>query len=319
VTIVVYDRRGRELGFGSGFFTSPNGQILTNHHVVEGAWSAKARTAEGVTYPVQVLLADDRKSDLARLMIFADRNMPYLKISAERPQAGDRVVVLGSPFGLDQTVTEGIVSAIPEQRADQNDLEAATLQITAAISEGSSGGPVMNSRGEVVGVATAFMREGENLNFAVPLERILTLDRNQPRTFAQLLHPRKPVVAKDYYIDGLALSRLQDCQEGLAYFKKALDRDAKFAEAWWGRGQCLLDDGRPNDAVAAFDHAVQLQPDFASAHYDLGLAYADQGRRDLATREYGVLKTLSPDLARKLQDYIVSDAPHPLSVRGVKH
>ncbi|MGO9451834.1 MAG: trypsin-like peptidase domain-containing protein [Candidatus Binataceae bacterium] len=316
VTIIVYDGRGRELGFGSGFFISRTGEILTNHHVIEGAASAKARTSDGAMHPVQVILADDSKSDLARLLVFTDEDTPYLPVAADRPQVGDHVVVVGSPMGLDETVTEGIVSAVPEQRAGQSDLEPATLQITAAISEGSSGGPVLNARGEVVGVATAFMREGENLNFAVPLERILTLDRGRPRTFAEWRHPRRPVDANDYYLDGIASWRLADCETGLDLFKKALDKQPRFAEAWWGRGLCLLDDGKRNDAVAAFDCAVKLRPDFASAHYDLGMVYADEGRRDLASREYGVLKTLSPDLARKLEDYLSNDEPRPLSARG---
>jgi len=316
VTIVVYNQRGRELGFGSGFFVSRTGEILTNHHVIEGAASAKVHTIDGKVLPVEVILADDPKSDLARLLVFSDEDTPYLPVAAERPQVGDRVMVMGSPLGLDETVTDGIVSAVPEQRAGQTDLEPATLQITAAISEGSSGGPVLSARGEVVGVATAFMKEGENLNFAVPLERILTLDSNHPRTFAQWRHPHRPATANDYYVDGLASWRLADCEIGSSQFKKAIDLDPRFAEAWWGRGLCLIDDGKQNDAVAAFDRAVQLRPDFASAHYDLGMIYADEGRRDLASRECGVLKTLSPDLARKLEGYLANDEPRAQSTRG---
>jgi Trypsin-like peptidase domain/TPR repeat len=316
VTIIVYDRRGHELGFGSGFFVSSTGAILTNHHVIEGATSAKVRTLDGQMLPVQVILADDVKSDLARLLVLDEEDTPYLPVATERPQVGDHVMVMGSPMGLDETVTEGIVSAVPEERAGQSDLEPATLQITAAISEGSSGGPVLNARGEVVGVATAFMREGENLNFAVPLERILTLDRSRPRTFAQWRHPRRPVTATDYYLDGLGSWRLSDCETGLDLFKKALEKEPRLAEAWWGRGLCLVDRDKQSDAIAAFDRALQLRPDFASAHYDLGMVYADEGRRDLASRECGVLKTLSPPLARKLEGYLSDDHPRALTARG---
>jgi tetratricopeptide (TPR) repeat protein len=316
VTIVVYDRRGRELGFGSGFFVSPNGEILTNHHVIEGAASAKAHTSDGGMLPVQVVLADNPKSDLARLLTLTDDDTQYLPIATERPQVGDHVVVMGSPLGLDETGTEGIVSAVPEQRAGQSDLEPATLQITAAISEGSSGGPVLNARGEVIGVAAAFMREGENLNFAVPLERILTLDRNHPLTFAQWRHPHRSASANDNYTDGLASWRLSDCNAGLGLFTRAIEKDPRFAEAWWGRGLCLIDEGKQTDAIAAFDRAVQLRPDFATAHYDLGMIYADEGRRDLASRECGVLRTLSPDLAHKLEGYLSNDQPRALSSRA---
>ena len=164
------------------------------------------------------------------------------------------------------------------------------------------------------------MSQGENLNFAVPLERILTLDRNHPRTFAQWRHPRRPASGNDYYLDGMASWRLSECDTGLEQFKKALDREPRFAEAWWGRGLCLMDTGKQNDAVAAFDRAIRLRPDFASAHYDLGMIYADEGRRDLASKEYGLLETLSPDLARKLEGYMSGDQPRALSTRGsAKH
>ena len=308
VTLEIYDARGKEIGFGSGFFINRNGEILTNHHVIEGAASVKARTADGARHPVQVVLADDKDADLAKLLAFVDADAPYLKIAAQRPQVGDSVIVVGSPMGLEETITQGIVSAVPEQRDDQSDLVPATLQITAAISEGSSGGPVLNANGEVIGVATAFMRDGENLSFAVPLERILALSRQRPRTFAQWHLPRRAPDSNDLYVDGMASWRLQDCDTGLDYFKRALERDPTFAEAWWGRGLCLSDDGRGGDAIGAFDHAVRLKPGFAHAHYDLGVAYADQGRRDLATHEYGVLKTLSPELALRLQDYIAQDS-----------
>ncbi len=314
VTLEIYDARGKEIGFGSGFFINRNGEILTNHHVIEGASSVKARTADGATHPVQVVLADDKDADLAKLLAFVDSDAPYLKIAAQRPQVGDSVIVVGSPMGLEETITQGIVSAVPEQRDDQSDLVPATLQITAAISEGSSGGPVLNANGEVIGVATAFMRDGENLSFAVPLERILALGRHQPRTFAQWHLPRRAPDSNDLYVDGMASWRLQDCDTGLNYFKRALERDPEFAEAWWGRGLCLSDDGRAGDAIGAFDRAVRLKPGFAHAHYDLGVAYADQGRRDLATREYGVLKTLSPELALRLQDYIAQDSTADLPV-----
>lgn len=315
VTLEIYDARGKEIGFGSGFFINRNGEILTNHHVIEGASSVKVRTADGATHPVQVVLADDKDADLAKLLAFVDTDAPYLKIAAQRPQVGDSVIVVGSPMGLEETITQGIVSAVPEQRADQSDLVPATLQITAAISEGSSGGPVLNASGEVIGVATAFMRDGENLSFAVPLERILALDRHQPRTFAQWHLPRRAPDSNDLYVDGMASWRLQDCGTGLNYFKRALERDPTFAEAWWGSGLCLSDDGRANDAIGAFDHAVRLKPGFAHAHYDLGVAYADQGRRDLATHEYGVLKGLSPELALRLQDYIAQDSAADVPAR----
>src|SRR5882762_362941 len=107
---------------------------------------------------------------------------PFLPLARQRSEVGERIVVIGSPMGLEETVSEGIVSALPEERQEIGDITPATLQITASISEGSSGGPVMNLKGEVVGVAAAYLKRSENLNFAIPLERILVLKRVKPVT-----------------------------------------------------------------------------------------------------------------------------------------
>lgn len=316
VTVIVYDRRGKELGFGSGFFVSRGGELLTNHHVIEGASSAKIRTFDGRTYPLRVILADDPDSDLARLVAFMDGPVPYLKLAGHTPQVGDRVLVIGSPMGLDETVTDGIVSAVPAEREGQSDLEPATLQVTAAISEGSSGGPVVDSNGAVIGVATAYMSEGENLGFAVPLSRITTLTSGEPVTFAQWRHPRRRPSALDLYYDGLAMQRIGNCASGLGYFRRAIAAEPRLAEAWWGRGLCLLQQGANQEAQSAFDRAVALKPRFADAHYDLGRLYTDEGQTGLAAREYGVLKKLSPDLARKLHSYMTASGSHPRASRA---
>jgi hypothetical protein len=311
VTVIVYDHRGKELGFGSGFFVSRGGELLTNHHVIEGASSARIRTFDGRTWPLRVILADDKGSDLARLVAFMDGPVPFLSMAGQTPRVGDRVLVIGSPMGLDETVTDGIVSAVPAEREGQSDLEPATLQVTAAISEGSSGGPVVDALGDVIGVATAYMSEGENLGFAVPLARIKTLARGTPRTFAQWRHPRRRPSPTDLYYDGLAMQRTGDCASGLGYFRRALAADPKLAEAWWGRGLCLVQQGAEEDAQTALDRAVALNPQFADAHYDLGRVYTDEGQSGLAAREYGVLKKLSPDLARKLKRYMTQNGSHP--------
>lgn len=311
VTVIVYDRRGKELGFGSGFFVSSGGELLTNHHVIEGASSARIRTFDGRTYPLRVILADDADSDLARLVAFMDGPVPYLKMARNPPQVGDRVLVVGSPMGLYETVTDGIVSAVPAEREGQSDLEPATLQVTAAISEGSSGGPVVDSSGDVIGVATAYMSEGENLGFAVPLARIKALESGEPVTFAQWRNPRRRASASDLYYDGLAMQRVGKCASGLGYFRRAIAAEPRLAEAWWGRGLCLLQQGANQEAQSAFDRAVALKPRFADAHYDLGRLYTDQGQTGLAAREYRVLKKLSPDLARKLHTYMTSSGSHP--------
>jgi tetratricopeptide (TPR) repeat protein len=203
-------------------------------------------------------------------------------------------------MGLEETVSEGIVSALPEERQEIGEIMPATLQITAPISEGSSGGPVVNLRGEVVGVATAYLRKSENLNFAIPLERVLVLKRIKPVALDIWSNPSRKPNAGDFFAEGLASMRVDDCEHGLQSFRLALKKRPGFAWAWWGTGVCLMEEGETEEAIASLKRASVLDPGLGPPHYALALAYVAQGKRAPAYREYELLKGLDPNLAEKL-------------------
>jgi S1-C subfamily serine protease len=178
VRLKVQDSIGRDLGTGTGFFTGKDGNIVTNFHVVEDADRVVADTSDGRRIPILGLLAKDEKNDIAILKTgFVPGPGSTLALAnpeAPAVQPGDRIFVIGAPIGLSGTLSEGIVSALrpsqdmsefsPGKATDRADL----LQITAAISPGSSGSPVINTNGAVVGVAASYLGGGQNLNFAVP-------------------------------------------------------------------------------------------------------------------------------------------------------
>ncbi len=171
VSIVVYNDRREVSGRGTGFFTSASGEVVTNHHVMKGSSHAEIKTAGGNTYPVTGVIAEDAANDIIRLATGAPAGSAKpLRISTYRPQVGEKVVVIGSPLGLEQTVSDGIVSAYRKWRDYR-----IVLQITAPISPGSSGSPVVNLRGEVIGMAFMQFMQGQNLNFCIPGEVILSL------------------------------------------------------------------------------------------------------------------------------------------------
>lgn len=172
VTVLAYDAHGKIKGQGSGFFVDSN-RFITNYHVLAGASHVEVKTSDKKRYSVERIVAEDKASDL----VVATTENPYvdieygnLKISAVMPEVGERIIVVGSPLGLEQTLSEGVVSAV----RDIPDL-GEIMQITAPISPGSSGSPVVNLRGEVVGVATLQLAKGQNLNFAMPGSRALAL------------------------------------------------------------------------------------------------------------------------------------------------
>jgi serine protease Do len=139
-------------GEGSGFFISPDGYIVTNHHVVDNANSVKVTTANGDIYTAKVVGTDPR-TDLALLKVDSNKQFPYVKFSDHQPKVGDWVIAVGNPFGLGGTVTAGIVSA--RGRDIGTSPYDSFMQIDAPINKGNSGGPAFNMNGSVVGVNTA--------------------------------------------------------------------------------------------------------------------------------------------------------------------
>jgi serine protease Do len=176
VTVVGFNTRGKPIRIGSGFFVDPQGHLITNLHVIKGVARAEVKLPKGEIFPLTEMVASDDRADLVKLVVhLPGGSSHYLTVSSIRPEVGEHVVVLGSPLGLEHTVTEGMVSAI---RTFRNRGEF--LQISAPISPGSSGGPVVNMKGQVIGIAT-FQVRGQNINFAVPGYRVLALRDGSPR------------------------------------------------------------------------------------------------------------------------------------------
>ncbi len=170
VLVVVSDPSGEQRGQGSGFLISPDGTIVTNFHVIDDAHSAVVKLRNGAFCPVDGVLAIDKKADLALIKV-ACKGLPSLALGEAGSLAiGARVVAIGSPLGLQNTVSDGIVSSVRDGTDGQR-----WIQTTAPASPGNSGGPLLDSRGNVVGVITFQVVTGQNLNFAVPIESVKSL------------------------------------------------------------------------------------------------------------------------------------------------
>ncbi|HEY8144507.1 MAG TPA: S1C family serine protease, partial [Kofleriaceae bacterium] len=155
------------VGVGTGFIVSSDGRIATNLHVIVGSAKVKVKLLDGTEHQVTRVIAADEKHDLAIIAIDAT-GLPTLNIgNSDEVNAGDRVVAIGNPLGfLDYTVSDGLISSI--RPLDEN---VTLLQISAPISQGSSGGPLFNPYGEVIGVAVGIVDPktgGQNLNFGIP-------------------------------------------------------------------------------------------------------------------------------------------------------
>jgi S1-C subfamily serine protease len=170
------DAGGHEVAEGTGFVIE-GGYILTNHHVVDGASRMQAVLPDKSVLELPGVLAQDAEHDLAILKAPANHLMPLPLVRPGPTEPGERVVVLGNPMGFASSLSDGIVSAYRENGIDEEPdfIKGPLLQITAPISHGSSGSPVMNLNGEVVGVAVAVYEGGQSLNFAVPASSVRRL------------------------------------------------------------------------------------------------------------------------------------------------
>lgn len=168
-SIFTYDDFGVPTGSGTGFFISSQGIGISNFHVLGGAANAIIKTNDEKTYKIIEILESNEGADLIKFKVEnkEGRTFPFLSKKTTPLQKGEDIFVIGNPHGFESTVSEGIISSIRETEGYEE-----VIQITAPISPGSSGSPVMTSDGKVVGVATFQYNEGQNLNFAVAAKMI---------------------------------------------------------------------------------------------------------------------------------------------------
>lgn len=177
VSIIMADNKGQPIAQGSGFVVTRNGLVVTNYHVIKNGTSAMIKLPDGSFFNVDGVLAFDDYHDIAVIKAHGVNFKTVALGDSDRLQVGDEVVAIGSPLSLESTVSNGIVSGfriekrnVFDEMAGKGGLEL--LQITAPISHGSSGGPLFNMAGEVVGITSAALIDGENLNFAVPINDV---------------------------------------------------------------------------------------------------------------------------------------------------
>jgi len=295
VIILTYDKDGEIIGQGSGFFISSDGNIITNRHVLADANRAEVKTADGKVYPITRIVAENKDADIVRASVGVTPPVSTLSLSSSIPEVGGRIAVIGNPLGLEQTVSDGIVSAVREIPEFGK-----IYQITAPISPGSSGSPVVNMKGEVIGVATFQFVEGQNLNFAIPSEHISRLKAEKGKSLEEWAMENVEewlTTAEGLYFSGLIFLWTDDYEEALPYFQNAVEKDPNYADAWFYIGYCNGELGRHTEEIEAYKQAIRIKPDYAEAHYNLGAAYVSLGRYYEASEAYKQAIRLKPDWA----------------------
>ena len=180
--IEVYDKSGQAFASGSGFFIDADGTAVTNYHVIEDAYSAKIlRSDNNKTYNVLGIYDYNATRDWAVIKVDG-KDFPYLEIDEAPVSGGEEIFTIGSPKGLDNTISEGLISN--PSRTIGN---VPYIQISAPISNGSSGGALISKLGKVIGITSAGRDDGQNLNLALPISIIKGYKKTTPHPFSALL------------------------------------------------------------------------------------------------------------------------------------
>ncbi len=333
VLLVTFDKHQKPLGTGSGFFVKSDGVVVTNYHVIEKAYSIWVRLSNGGLFTVNDILNVDKAGDIAVLKVHG-RKLPIVKMGDSRTaKVGDAVVAIGHPLAIaislemeiESSATEGIISARRTLKQSGRQI----LQISAPISPGSSGGTLLNMRGEVIGMTTATIAGGQNINFAVPINQIknVIFGKAEPLDLAES--------AKIFYLKGVLAWDKRNFDAAEHFYKKTLEKDPNHVDAHLGMGMLYYERNLydlqlkhfkeatrldPNNLFAhwylatayedkaLFDHAIKeykevlrIAPKDTDALYGLGILYLVKGKREKAWRAYNTLQKLNPGLALKLK------------------
>jgi tetratricopeptide (TPR) repeat protein len=297
VTVVAYDADKNVTNLGSGFFVDNKGSLITNYHVLDGAYSAQIKTYDKKLYPIEWVVAENKHADLIKVRAkIPESSIHWISVTETEPSVADRILVVGSPMGLEQTVSEGIVSAFREMP-----VIGKVFQLSAPISPGSSGSPVINMKGKVVGVVSFQAVKGQNLNFAVSSAGILNLKSDAAiktlSEWAYDINMKTPKLVEKLCKEGFKFSIRGEFKDALNYFKEATETSPDDTLAWYGLGSCYDGLDQQEEAIAAFKNVIRIDPKNAEAYFNIARYYRKIGRYKDAIKAYNRAVSFDPDHA----------------------
>ncbi|HEV3385057.1 MAG TPA: tetratricopeptide repeat protein, partial [Gemmata sp.] len=280
------------IGQGSGFLVSEDGLVATNHHVIEDAATAQVVLSDNTKYDVEGVASSLPASDLVLLKI-SGQQFPSLTLADDTlPSVGNKVYAIGNPRGLTNTLSDGLISGVRPV-----DDTLSLLQTTASISPGSSGGPLLSQEGKVIGVTTAFIQGGQNLNMVVPV-RTLRDAINKKGDLQALASASGPSLLASN--DAQKLSDLwaainkKESEKALQLADQLHESQKGSAPYWYAVGLLQSDLGNQEKAVDAWKASSKLDPNNPSTFFNLGCSYQALDRPVEAIGAYASALNLKP-------------------------
>jgi tetratricopeptide (TPR) repeat protein len=235
---------------GTGFFISSDGLLLTDYHVIRDAVRITARTSDGTIYQLKKVCGYSEADDVAELQFVTPKGVPFLTLGSSLDATeGQRIVTLSYPLGLELSVSDGIIAGFRKNHS--------IIQFTAAISPGSSGGPILNELGKVIGVVRSYRADGENINYAVASETVQT-----------------------------AIAKAESAPPGLQPVAKVTPAPTGQANHYFDLAHHEDEAGDYTRAISDFDESIRLDPNDAAAYASRGVCYAELKRYQEAIDDY---------------------------------
>lgn len=296
VYLEMKNKNGKTLGIGSGFFVKPN-LIATNYHVIEGAANGTAKlVGKYTTYNIEGFTTTDQRNDLAILKVTAYGVKPLSLSDSDAVRIGETVYVAGNPKGLEGTFSNGVISSHQDKNTKK------WIQMTAPISLGSSGGPVLNRKGEVIGVSLAWYRNSDDPLDAQPLN--ILIPSNYVKTLLIHYSAAKPLGQDNVYISpdtyfrwGYMKLGLENYNGAIADLTETIRLSPKNVYAYFNRGIAKSYLGQYTDAIADWSEAIRLDPNFVSAYVNRGFLKGELGQYIAAVADFNTAIQLKPNFA----------------------
>jgi len=292
VEIVIYDSKGNPISQGNGFIVRKDGVIVTNYHVITAAEDIKVK-ASGKVLEVERLLYINKENDIAILKA-ESKELPIVKLGdIDKAVVGENVYVISRlPGGLESTLSDGILQGV-----EKIDPKMKLFQITAPTSAGSSGAPVFNKHGEVIGVATCSSKRIRNLTYAVPIN--LIKDKISAKNITALkdagLENYSLGLAEKFKKEGNQLSNAGRHWEAIEAFTKAIKLRPTFDVPYINRSYSYLKLEQFHNAIEDCNKAIELNTKYDWAYINRGVAYAELGKHKQALSNYKKALVLNPE------------------------
>ena len=324
VVIIAYDFNNEPKNQGSGVVLNDKGYVVTNYHVFAGCERLEIKHYDK-TIPYSDIIGVDVEKDLLILKIDDDIFPSIQLANVDELKIGQRVYAIGSPLGFENSMSEGIISGL----RNSDIMGRNFIQITAGISPGSSGGAVVNSKGELIGISTLTFTEGQNLNFAIPINDIFSLktgsysDKESIEIISLFYKGFNAIESGNYsvgikYFDeylkknprdavaynnrGVAYNKLKKYDKAISDYTKAISIDPNYADAYHNRGNSYYHLKKYEDAIYNYTKAININPNLALSYKSRGNCYYFLKKYDKAISDHTSAISIKPDYANAYYD-----------------